>query len=187
MANISAYPLDPLRARGPRREGIAEVLGLTGNLAVSELHNTHRIRWQALVCKIEFSDPKVGSTEYAPHLKALLVRLRTTRCLNIAPSADPLPGLRVLEHCIIVVNLVLCLEIIRVRGGPVAIQSRPNVPLFVHCLLSHRSAGRRAGDRFRSSSAGTNRISGCFVAQMIAQQYTKPAQRPHAHHLEGMP
>jgi hypothetical protein len=34
--------------------------------------------------------------------------------LNIAPTADPLPGLRVLKHCIVVVNLVLCLEIIRV-------------------------------------------------------------------------
>jgi hypothetical protein len=73
--NISAYPLDPLCARGPRLEGIAEVLGLTGNLPVSELHDTHRVRRQAVVCKDEFSDPKVSSTEYAPHHKALLVRL----------------------------------------------------------------------------------------------------------------
>jgi hypothetical protein len=75
LANISAYALDPLSARGPRLEGIAEVLGLTGNLPVSELHDTHRVRRQAVVCKDEFSDPKVGSTEYAPHHKALLVRL----------------------------------------------------------------------------------------------------------------
>jgi hypothetical protein len=32
-----------LSARGPRLEGIAEVLGLTGNLPVSELHDTHRV------------------------------------------------------------------------------------------------------------------------------------------------
>src|SRR6202043_3093597 len=138
IQSISAYPLDPLRARGPRREGIAEVLGLTGNLAVSELHDTHRVRRQAVVCKDEFTDPKVGSTEYAPHREALLVRLRRTRRLNIAPTADPLPGLRVLKHCIVVVNLVLCLEIIRVRSCPVAIQSRPNVPVCIHCLLSQR-------------------------------------------------
>ena len=67
IQSISAYPLDPLSARGPRLEGIAEVLGLTGNLPVSELHDTHRVRRQAVVCKDEFSDPKVGSTEYAPH------------------------------------------------------------------------------------------------------------------------
>src|SRR3974390_1743666 len=87
IANISAHPLDPLSARGSRLEGIAEVLGLTGNLPVSELHNTHCVRRRAVVCKDEFSDPKVGSTEYALDLKALLVRLRKTRCLNIAPTA----------------------------------------------------------------------------------------------------
>src|ERR1700691_6520333 len=83
VANISAYPLDPLSARGPRLERIAEVLGLTGNLAVSELHDAHRVRRQAVVCKDEFSDPEVGSTEHAPHHKAFLVRLRKTRRLNI--------------------------------------------------------------------------------------------------------
>src|SRR5580700_2119191 len=129
----SMYLLDPLSARGPRREGIAEILGLAGNLAVSKLHDAHRVRRQAVVRKNEFTDPKVGSTEYAPHAKALLVRLRGTRRLNIAPAADPLPGLRVLEHGIVVVNLVLRLEIIRVRGGPVAIQSRSNVWVFIHC------------------------------------------------------
>jgi hypothetical protein len=114
IANISAYSLDPLSARGPRLEGIAEVLGLTGNLSVPELHDTHRVRRQAVVCEDEFSDPKVGNTEYTPHHKALLVRLRKTRRLNIAPTADPLPGLRVLKHCIVMVNLVLYLEIVRI-------------------------------------------------------------------------
>src|SRR4029077_7677762 len=114
IANISAYPLDPLSTRGPRLERIAEVLGLTGNLPVSELHDTHRVRRQAVVCKDEFSDPKIGSADYAPHHKALLVRLCKTRRLNIAPTVDPLAGLRVLKHCIVVVNLMLCLEIIRV-------------------------------------------------------------------------
>src|SRR5580704_2400094 len=134
IANALAHPLDPLRARGPRREGIAEVLGLTGNLAVSKLHDTHRVGRHAVVCQDEFSDPKVASAEYAPHAKALLVRLRGTRRLNIAPAADPLAGLRILEHGIVVVNLVLGLEIIGVRGRPVAIQSRANGLVFIHCL-----------------------------------------------------
>jgi hypothetical protein len=38
-----------------------------------------------------------------------------------------------------------------------------------------------------SISACTNSVSRDFVAQMLAQQDTKPAQRPHAHHFEGMP
>jgi hypothetical protein len=46
---------------------------------------------------------------------------------------------------------------------------------------------RSESDRLWSLSTCTNSISRCFVAQMFAQQYAKPAQRPHAHHLEGMP
>src|ERR1700676_1785637 len=132
IARSSAHRLAPLSARGPRLEGVAEVLGLTGNLAVFELHDAHRVRRHAVVGQDEFSDPKVGSTEYAPHAKALLVRLRRTRRLNIAPAADPFPGLRVLKHGIVVVNFVLRLEIIRVRGGPMAIQSHSNVWVFIH-------------------------------------------------------
>jgi hypothetical protein len=75
------YWLDPLSARGPRLEGIAEVLGLTSDLPVSEFHDAHRVRWQAVICKDEFSDPKVGSTEYASYRKALLVRLRKRSAL----------------------------------------------------------------------------------------------------------
>src|SRR6516162_7631919 len=37
----------------------------TSDLPVSEFHDAHRVRWQAVVCKDKFSDPKVGSTEYA--------------------------------------------------------------------------------------------------------------------------
>jgi hypothetical protein len=36
----STYPLDPLSARGSRLERIAEVLDLTVNLPVCELHDT---------------------------------------------------------------------------------------------------------------------------------------------------
>jgi hypothetical protein len=136
----STHSLYPLSARGPWLEGIAEVLGLTSDLPVSEFHDANRVRRQAVVCKDEFSDPKVGSTEYASHRKALLVRLRKTRRLNIASTADPLPGLRVFKHCIVAVNLMLRLEIIGVRSCPVTIQSRPNGLVFIHCLPRCRSA-----------------------------------------------
>src|SRR5689334_5797591 len=104
MVNISAYWLDPLSALQPGFEGIAEILGLVSNLPVSEFHDAHCVRWHSVVCKEEFSDPKAGSTEYASHRKALLVRLRKARRLNVVSTADPLPGLRVLKHCILTVN-----------------------------------------------------------------------------------
>jgi hypothetical protein len=55
---ISAHPLDPLGARGPRLEGIAEVLGLPGNLPVAELHDAHRVRRLAVIGQDEFADPR---------------------------------------------------------------------------------------------------------------------------------
>src|ERR1700685_104895 len=148
----SAHQLDPLSARRTRLEGVAEVLGLAGNLAVSKLHDTHRVGRRAVVCQDEFTDPKVAGTEYAPHTKALLVRLRRTRRLDIAPAADSLAGLRVLEHCIVVVNVVLCLEIIGVRGCPVAIQSRANGLVIVHCLRRDLSARLTAEPKSRPYS-----------------------------------
>ena len=41
---VSGHPLDPLRARRPRLERIAEILGLAGHLPVEELHDAHGVR-----------------------------------------------------------------------------------------------------------------------------------------------
>ena len=40
----SGHPLDPLRARRPRLERIAEILGLAGHLPIEELHDAHGVR-----------------------------------------------------------------------------------------------------------------------------------------------
>ena len=40
---VSGHPLDPLRARRPRLERIAEILGLAGHLAIEELHDAHGV------------------------------------------------------------------------------------------------------------------------------------------------
>ena len=50
--------------------------------------------------------------------------------LNIAPAADALARLRILEHRVLSVNLVLRLEVVRVGCGPVEIQSRSNLTVF---------------------------------------------------------
>ncbi len=63
-------------------------------------------------------------------VKRFPVRLREARRLNVAPAADALARLRVLEHRILSVNLVLRLEVVRVGGGPVAIQGRSDVVVF---------------------------------------------------------
>jgi hypothetical protein len=60
---------------------------------------------------------------HAPHCKAFPVRLRGRRRQDVVPATDALARLRVLEHRILSVNLVLRLEVVRVGGGPVAIRA----------------------------------------------------------------
>src|SRR5580700_3989844 len=161
-------PLNPLNSRRARFERITEVLGFADHLPVPELHNAHRVRRLPVVCEDEFSNPEVGSTEYPPHREAFLVRLCETRCLNVVPTADALPRLRILEHCVLLVNLMLRREIVRVGGGPVAIQSCSNLPVF---HLDLPSCMRRVGSspaRLASARDGENSHSSndhlCHVA-----------------------
>src|SRR6516165_8919100 len=101
-------------------------MGLAGHLPLSELHDAQRVR-RPCIGDDEFSDPEVGSAEYPPHCEALSARLNKARGLNVAPAADALARLRVLEHRILSVNLVLSLKVVGVGGGPVAIQGRSDV------------------------------------------------------------
>jgi hypothetical protein len=50
--------------------------------------------------------------------------------LNVAPAADALARLRVFDHRILAINLVLRLKVVRVGGGPVAIQSCSDIVVF---------------------------------------------------------
>jgi hypothetical protein len=50
--------------------------------------------------------------------------------LNLPPPADALARLRIFEHRVVSVNLVLRLEVVRIGGSPVAIQSGSNLSVF---------------------------------------------------------
>src|SRR6516164_6545727 len=128
--SVSGHPLDPLSTRRSRLKRIAEVLGLASHLPVSELHDAHGVRWPTVIGQDKFGNPEVARADYPPHGEAFLVRLRGARRLNVAPAADSLARLRVLEYRILSVNLVLRLEVVGVGGGPVAIQGRSNLPVF---------------------------------------------------------
>src|SRR5580658_1946004 len=41
---VSGHPLDPVRARRPRLERIAEILGLAGHFPIEELHDADGVR-----------------------------------------------------------------------------------------------------------------------------------------------
>src|ERR1700693_3186022 len=127
VAPISSHSLNPLRARRSGLERVAKVLGLAGHLAIQELHDAHRIGRLAVIGEDEFRDPEVARAEDSTHGEALAVRLRGARGLDVVPALDALARLRVLEQCILPVYVVLDIEVICVRGGPVAIECLSNL------------------------------------------------------------
>src|SRR5579859_1181308 len=126
---FSLHLLDPLRARRSGLERVGKILGLPGHLAVQELHDAHRIGWAAVIGEDEFRDPKVARADDAAHPEPLRVRLRGTRGLDVVPPPDALARLRVLEQRIVSIYLVLGIEVICVRGGPVTIEGLANLAL----------------------------------------------------------
>jgi hypothetical protein len=121
------HSLDPLGTRWSRLKRVTEILGLTDNLFIPKFHDTHRIRWLPIVSEDEFGHPEIGSTNNSTHRKSLVVRLRHSRRLNSVAAANPLARLRILKHRVLSVNLMFGIEIVGVRGRPVALQSGSNV------------------------------------------------------------
>jgi hypothetical protein len=68
--------------------------------------------------------------EKPSYREAFPARLRGPRRLNLPPPANALTRLRIFEHRVIPVNPTLRLEVVRIGGGPVAIQSRSNLSVF---------------------------------------------------------
>jgi hypothetical protein len=139
-----------MRARRSGLERIGEVLGLAGHLAIEELHEAHRIGRLAVIREDEFRDPEIARTDDAAHREALRVRLRGARGLDVAPAPDALARLRVFEYCIISVYVVLNVEVICVRGGPVAIECLSNL-ILVHAAAPVPDHCGTAGDNFGTS------------------------------------
>src|SRR5271166_2319058 len=131
VAPISSHSLNPTRARGSGFERVGKVLGLAGHLAVQELHDAHRIGRPAIIREDEFRDPEVARADEAAHPEALRVRLSDARGLDVVPAPDALARLRVLEQCVLSVYVVLDIEVICVRGRPVAIERLSNL-ILVH-------------------------------------------------------
>src|SRR5271166_3909067 len=143
FAATLSHSLDPTRARGSGFERVGKVLGLAGNLAIHELHDAHRKGRPAVISKDEFRNPEVARADDSAHREALCIRLRDARGLDVAPAPDALARLRVLEHCVLPVYVVLDIEVIGVRGGPVAIERLSNL-IVVHPCYS-RSCSLRPG------------------------------------------
>ncbi len=130
---LSLHPLDPLSPPGRRLERIREVLRLAGNLAIAELHDADRVDWPPIVADHVLGDPQVAASEHTPDGEAQLRRVVPAQGLDVAPAADPLARLWVLNHDVIVVDLVFCIQVTRRGGRPVLVQGCSN-RLILHRL-----------------------------------------------------
>src|SRR4051812_46277159 len=101
--------------------------------SVAEFHDAHRVGWDAVIAQHKFGDPEIGAASHAPDRKALLVGLDGSALLNVAPAATALARLRIIEHGIVAVDVMLGFEIARIRSLPMALQRSP------HGLIVHRN------------------------------------------------
>jgi len=129
---ISLHPLDPLSSPCWRTERIREVLRLASNLAIAELHDADRVDCPLIVADHVLSDPQVAASEHAQDGEAQLGRVVPAQGLDIAPAADPLTRLGILDHDLIVVDLVFGVQVTRRGGRPVLVQGCSN------CLILYR-------------------------------------------------
>src|SRR3979409_37024 len=125
-----------MRTRGCRIKPIGEILRFVGHQSFAEFHDAHRVRWDAVIGKYEFSDPEIAAADNSPHRKTLLVWLDESTLLNVVPAADPLARLRIIKHGILAVDFMFDLEIARVRSIPMALQRHPHGSI-VHLNLPH--------------------------------------------------
>src|SRR4051812_44351344 len=145
----SVTRLDQVRPGRPGLERIAKILRFVGDLSVAEFHDAHRVRRHAVITEHEFSDPKVTVADDPLDGEALLARLHRSALLNLAAAANAFARLRIVEHRILAIDLMLDREIIRIRWGPVAFERSAYLAIF-HLVLPSRFSSLHRGSRSRS-------------------------------------
>jgi hypothetical protein len=101
------------------------------DLAVAELHNTHRVCQSSLVRDCVFRDPEIPVSENPLYFKAgRLAGMMTPQGLQIVSPEDALARLGIITNDIGIVNIVLCVCIASCRRLSVRIQSRTDLILF---------------------------------------------------------
>src|SRR3954468_16213251 len=127
MPPLLFHSLHPFRPRRSGFERVAEILRLAGHLAVHEFHDAHRVGRPAIIGEDEFRHPDIARANDPAHPEPLCIRLRHAGGLNVVTAPDALARLRIFEQCVLSVYIVLDLELVCVRRGPVAIERLSNL------------------------------------------------------------
>src|SRR6185369_634269 len=121
---------NPLGTPRPRLEGVTEVLRLAKDLSIPKLHDTDSVGRLPIITDDIFSNPKIAAPNHAPNGE-VLVGKQPPRRPDGEPTTDALAGLGVLQHGVVVVDLILSIVVTGLRRSPVPVQRSSDV------LISH--------------------------------------------------
>ena len=107
------------------------------NLCPVELHDAHGVEGLIIVCQDKLTDPQVAASHDSMNHKALLVRLEGPGGLYVVSPDDSLPGLRIIEDGIFLIDVVLCRKIAGIGCRPMLIQC------LAYFLISHKTVLNR--------------------------------------------
>ena len=133
---------NPRGAPRPRLERVTEVLRLAKDLPIPELHDTDSVGRLPIIADDIFGNPKITVAKHTLNGE-VLVGKQPPRRPNGDPATDALAGLRILQHGVVVVDLILSIVVTGLRSGPVPIQRGSGVlisHLAFHFVLRSRSS-----------------------------------------------
>jgi hypothetical protein len=111
------------------------------DLSVLNVHYADRVGWDAVVAQYEFCYPEITAAQNSPDSETLLVRLQDAALLDVPPPSNALARLRVFEHCVVVIDFMLGIEVAFVGSFPMPLQGQSHVFVIHLDVLAMRSSG----------------------------------------------
>ena len=119
--NLCVDPFDPLSAKCGRREWVCEVLSFPRNFVAFEFHDAHRVGRLAVIRQDEFRDPKIAAANDSSDSKPLFAGLIGALVLYVVSTAGSLARLRVFQHRVLLIDVVLGFKIVGIGRRPMLI------------------------------------------------------------------
>src|ERR1700753_3634297 len=125
----------------------------------AEFHDGHGVSGLAVVRQNEFGHPKIVGADDSTDLEALFIRLNCAAALDVLAAANALARLRIFEHRVFAIDLMLGLKIPGIGSQPMPIQEDTYLVVFHAASPRSSSFGRvampaRAAQRLRRLAKG---------------------------------
>jgi hypothetical protein len=117
---LSVDRFNPLRSTWPGFEGFTEILCFAKHLSIPEFHDADSVERLPIITDDVFGNPKVAAPNHAPDGE-VLVGKQPPRRPDGEPAADALAGLGILQHSVVMVDLILDIIVAGLGRSPVPI------------------------------------------------------------------